>query len=154
MAIVYSDDIFSRLDDPDCFSIDIAGPVENHLGDTIFMPLSVSLISSLETEFFESEEVIIFTIAATICLATSLIFWLRGANVMHYLPLYVTLIPFLYWVLKIGYASVLATFFHPKAVVITDRFNRKISETTITPKGNGFIDAAINASAKSSRGDD
>lgn len=152
MALVCIDSDSSQMIDEIPYSKRLVGPVENQYADSIWVPLQVSLISSFEIVSHHKEERAILTLSVMICAISSIIFGVRGANMMHYLPLYLALMPVIYWLLKITYATALVGLFKPYAVVLRDTKNHNKQTVVLNSEGKNFTDAAIGASRDAAKG--
>lgn len=79
-------------------------PVENHYGDIPFVPMTVEIISLTKTADSDVPEALMIGLSSSFVVILAAIAWSQWKVFMSYIPLYLCLMPILYWVLKISIA--------------------------------------------------
>ncbi|MFV8979819.1 hypothetical protein [Serratia fonticola] len=111
----------------------------------MFTPTVVATVgSSIEHNSLSFENWIMLASGITISpLAIGVKLW-SGAF-MSYIPLYLALIPIVYWVLKIASAFVVSRYAHPKSIsyLVKDEGGRQVTEKSSFSNGENFLDATL-----------
>jgi len=79
-------------------------PVENHCGDIPFAPLKFEVISLTKTAESDIPDTLTIGLSCGVIVCLATVAWSQWKVFMSYIPLYLCLIPVLYWVLKISIA--------------------------------------------------
>jgi len=79
-------------------------PVENHYGDIPFVPMKIEIISLTKTADSDVPEALMIGLSSSFVVILAAIAWSQWKVFMSYIPLYLCLMPILYWALKISIA--------------------------------------------------
>ncbi|MFV5927381.1 hypothetical protein ACLIKC_09945 [Klebsiella aerogenes] len=91
-------------------------PIENQSGDIIFTPTQIAIIRPVYRASYRDERQLVRALSITIVVFISVIVWLKGGGFMYYIPLYLALMPIIYWISKIGFAFAVARFSEVKSI--------------------------------------
>jgi len=98
-------------------------PVENHYGDIPFVPMKTEIVSLTKTAESDVPEVLMIGLSGSFVVVLAAIAWSQWKVLMSYIPLYLCLMPILYWILKISIAYAYAKVNH-------SHFRQEVTEKT------------------------
>ncbi|AYN25739.1 hypothetical protein D8682_01305 [Buttiauxella sp. 3AFRM03] len=127
----------------------VAPPVENHFGDSIFIPFDVSFINSSRKSTTVAGYNTLLLLAAMLVACLGLIIWFIGGRFMYYVPLYISLLPVVYWLVKIAYAFALSRYSLPDSIIFSSGYEKSGVATAVKIKdGASYLEATLATSKK------
>lgn len=122
-------------------------PVENFIGEIMFIPEVVALVGSTQKHFWLNTDRILMLCSFFLMGFIAIFINLRGGSFMSYLPLYLALLLPVYWIIKISSACLVAKFAHPKSVTyqVKDANGKSITHYKNVSDGMNFLDATLTA---------
>lgn len=144
---------FESLYSPDFHSLATAyPPVENQTGDIIFIPTKVTVIGSVHRVSYRDERQLMRALSIALVTLISAIVWLKGGGFMYYIPLYLSLIPILYWFSKIGMAFAISKFSQVESICFTYKDKKIKPKIKHVKKDEDLLVATIDFLKKTENG--